>query len=190
MSSDGSSGCDLDDTEATWMSDRTTFQRVYDVVTGLTAYQPANVVADRAQCSPDGARNALGQLTEMGVADQRGDRPVTYRRNESYFRWKRIERLAAEHTPEELRSRVEDLLDEDAELQREFGVPDPDAVPAAQVEETTRYGGPRPLGGAVTLANSQTRHRTAPTGRYTGERSQARRRRRRGVCLTLPDGGY
>ena len=140
MSSDESSGCDLDDTEATWMSDRTTFQRVYDVVTGLTAYQPANVVADRAQCSPDGARNALGQLAEMGVADQRGDRPVTYRRNESYFRWKRIERLAAEHTPEELRSRVEDLLDEDAELQREFGVPDPDAVPAAQIEETTHTG--------------------------------------------------
>ena len=137
MIGDSSSSRDPEDTEATWVNDRTTFQRVYDVVTGLTAYQPANIVADRARCSPDGARDALGQLAEMGVVDRRGDRPVEYRRNESYVRWKRIERLAAEHTPEELRSRVEDLLDEDAELQREFGVSDPDAVPAARVEETT-----------------------------------------------------
>ncbi|PSQ55847.1 hypothetical protein BRD22_07875 [Halobacteriales archaeon SW_8_68_21] len=137
MSSDSSSGRDPNEAEATWVNDRTTFQRVYDVVTGLTAYQPADVVADRARCSPDGARNALGQLAEMGVVDRRGDRPVEYRRNESYFQWKRIERLAAEHTSEELRSRVERLLDEDADLQREFGVPDPDAVPAGQLGDAT-----------------------------------------------------
>ena len=137
MSSDSPSGRDPDDAEATWIQNRTTFQRVYDVVNGLTAYQSADVVADRAQCSPDGARNALGQLAEMGIVDRRGDHPVEYRRNESYFQWKRIERLTAEHTPEELRSRVENLIDEDAKLQREFDVPDPDAVPAARVENTT-----------------------------------------------------
>jgi hypothetical protein len=117
-----------------WKRSRTTFQRVYDVLTGVTDYASANDIAERADCSPDGARNALTQLVEMGIADRRGSRPAEYRRNESYFEWKRVETLAEEHTPAALRDRLDDLLEEDAELQRSFGVPDPDAAGVAPVE--------------------------------------------------------
>lgn len=117
-----------------WKGERNTFQRVYDVITGVTDYAQANTIADRADCSADGARSALTQLVEMGVVDRRGSRPAEYRRNESYFRWKRVETLADEHTSAELRERVDQLLEEDADLQRSFGVPDPAAVSVARVE--------------------------------------------------------
>lgn len=117
-----------------WKRDRTTFQRVYDVMTGVTEHASASEVAERADCSPDGARNALTQLAELGIVDRRGGRPAEYRRNESYFEWKRVETLADDHTAAALRERLDDLLAEDADLQESFGVPDPDAAPVAAVE--------------------------------------------------------
>ena len=123
------------DARGRWKSERTTFQRVYDVITGITDYASASAIAERADCSPDGARDALTQLSEMGIVDQRGSRPAEYRRNESYFRWKRVETLADEHTPAELRERLDDLLEEDTDLQQSFGVPAPDAVSIARMED-------------------------------------------------------
>ena len=117
-----------------WNRDRTTFQRVYDVITGVTDYASASDIAERADCSPDGARSALTQLAEMGIVDRRGSRPAEYRRNEAYFEWKRVETLADDHSPAELRERLDDLLEEDADLQRSFGVPDPDAATVARIE--------------------------------------------------------
>lgn len=116
------------DARARWRAERTTFQRVYDVTTGVTTFVTAKDIAERADCSTDGARSALSQLVEMGVAERRGQRPAEYRRNDSYLRWKRIESLAREHTPDELRAHVDDLLQEDHELQAHFDAPDPDAV--------------------------------------------------------------
>ena len=114
-----------------WKTERTTFQRVYDVLTGTSDYTPASAIATRAECSDDGARDALSQLVEMGIAEKRAGRPAEYRRNDSYFRWKRIEELAASHTVGELRSRIEELVSEDEAFQAQFGVPTPDAVPPA-----------------------------------------------------------
>ena len=129
-----SSSDESDEAQGRWKRDRTTFQRVYDVMTGVTEHASASEIAERAACSPDGARNALTQLVEMGIADRRGSRPAEYRRNESYFEWKRVETLADDHTAAELRERLDDLLAEDADLQDSFGVPDPDAASVASVE--------------------------------------------------------
>ena len=117
-----------DEARRRWREDRTTFQRVYDVVTGLTEYAPVGDVADRAACSDDGARDALSQLVEMGVAEKRDGRPATYRRNESYFRWRRVEELSRDHSAADLRARVEELLEEDEAFQERFDTPDPDAI--------------------------------------------------------------
>lgn len=119
-----------------WRAERTTFQRVYDVLSGATEYVTATEIGEQADCSTAGARDALSQLVEMGIAETRGKRPSEYRRNNSYFRWKRIERLAGEHTPAELRAEVDALLEEDESLQERFGVPDPDAVSPAEFEAT------------------------------------------------------
>lgn len=119
---------------ARWREERTTFQRVYDVISGPTGYLTAKTIGERAECSTDGARAALSQLVEMGIAERRGDRPTEYRRNESYFRWKRVETLARTRSTTDLREEVETLLEEDRSFQERFEAPDPDAVSPALFE--------------------------------------------------------
>ncbi|WP_423743930.1 hypothetical protein V5735_13100 (plasmid) [Haladaptatus sp. SPP-AMP-3] len=111
-----------------WQADRTTFQRVYDVLVGTSDPASAQQFAEWADCSENGARQALEQLTEMGIAERSDTRPATYQRNPSYFRWKRVEQLAREHSPNDLRARIDDLIEDDQAFQAEYGVPDPDAV--------------------------------------------------------------
>lgn len=108
---------------------------MYDIVTGTTDYATAQEIGERAACSADGARAALSQLVEMGIAEQHGERPIEYRRNESYFQWKRIESLAREHTVADLRKEVETLIEEDQAFQEQFDVPDPNAVSSERFEE-------------------------------------------------------
>jgi len=116
-----------------WHGDRTTFQRVYDVLLGVWEFTTVGEFAERADCSETAARDSLEQLTEMGVAERRDGRPAGYRRNDSYLRWKRIESLAREHTPEDLRDRLDDLVEQDDRFQDEYGVPDPGAVSTADL---------------------------------------------------------
>ena len=127
---------DTETAKQQWREDRTTFQRVYDVLTGVTEYERVNTIAERAQCSVDGARNALTQLVEMEIATKRGSRPAEFRRNDSYFRWKRIETLADEHPPAELREQLTELIDEDTRFQEQFEVPDPNAVSSTRLADT------------------------------------------------------
>jgi predicted transcriptional regulator len=118
------------DAHEQWQADRTTFQRVYDVLVGT--YEPATAkeFAERADCSANGARRALEQLAEMGIADRTASRPATYKRNPSYFQWKRIENLAREHSSSDLRARIDELIEQDETFQEKYGVPEPDAVVA------------------------------------------------------------
>ncbi len=120
----------MDDRNAVeqWREDRTTFQRVYDVVLGSQSVMTAQDVAERAECSETGARKALDQLAEMGIAERQEGRPVGYRRNDAYLTWKRVESLARDHSPDELRQRVDELMEEDGAFQERYGVPEPDAV--------------------------------------------------------------
>lgn len=121
--------------QAQWRAERTTFQRIYDVITGTTDYTTATVLSKRADCSADGARDALSQLVEMGIAEQRGIRPAEYRRNESYFRWKRVETLAREYSVAELREQIDTLIEEDQAFQDRFDAPDPDVISPALFED-------------------------------------------------------
>jgi predicted transcriptional regulator len=127
----------MSETSATdrWAENRTTLQRVYDVLVGTQTFATAQEFAERAECSESGARNALEQLAEMGIAERRDGRPTAYRRNDSYFRWKRVETLAREHDPATLRERVEQLVADDEAFQQEYGVPEPDAVSREPIED-------------------------------------------------------
>jgi predicted transcriptional regulator len=111
-----------------WTDERTTFQRVYDVILGTQSWLPAQEIAEQCACSETGARDALEQLVEMGIARRQEGRPATYRRNDAYLTWKRVERLAHEYRPAELRERIDALIEEDDALRERFGVPDPDVV--------------------------------------------------------------
>jgi predicted transcriptional regulator len=111
-----------------WQENRTTFQRVYDLLVGSQAALSAQEVAERASCSEPGARSALEQLVEMGIVTRHDGRPATYRRNDSYLRWKRVESLVADYSVDELRDRLAELVATDEAFQEQYGVPDPEAV--------------------------------------------------------------
>ena len=111
-----------------WKEERTTFERVYDTVVGVRSFQTAEELANQARCSTTAARKVVEQLAEMGIAERRDGRPTTYRRNDAYFEWKRIESLATEHGTERLKERIEKLIAEDRACQDEYGVPEPNAV--------------------------------------------------------------
>lgn len=116
-----------------WQDERTTFQRVYDTLVGTRSFASAGEFAERANCSETAARDALEQLIEMGIAERRDGRPATYCRNDAYLRWKRVESLAREHSRDELRERLEELVAEDDAFQKQYGVPSPDAVTTADL---------------------------------------------------------
>ena len=84
-------------------------QRVYGTILQLRDPTTAGAVADRAECDPKTARKYLDWFTELGLVTRHGGRPVTYERNDAYFEWRRVDRLAAEHTAPELRDRVREL---------------------------------------------------------------------------------
>ena len=116
-----------------WCKDRTSFQRVYDVLVGSQTFLTAQEFADRADCSETAAQDALEQLSDMLIAERQDGWPVRYRRNESYVRWKRAESLAHEHSHEELRDRIDELITEDETFREQYAVPHPDAVTTADL---------------------------------------------------------
>lgn len=108
------------------LADRSTKERVYEVVTGLTEPTPVSEIADRADCSPGGARTNLEWLASMGVADQTGSDPVLYERNEAYFDFLRVDRLTKEYSEAELESRLDEYEARLAELTAELDGTDVD----------------------------------------------------------------
>jgi len=120
----------MDDASATdrWHEDRTSFQRVYDGLVGSQTFLTAQEFANRADCSERAARKALKQLSEVLIAERQDGRPVRYRRNESYVRWKRAESLARESSPEEFRERIDELITEDNAFQEQYAIPYAEAV--------------------------------------------------------------
>jgi hypothetical protein len=115
-----STGSPTDD----WNAERTTFQRVDDLPVGATDPTSAGEFASRADCSENGARRALEQLVEMGIAD---------RSNERRYGIDGTRRPSGGGASErsygtKLRSRLEEVIEADRNRQERYGVPDPDAV--------------------------------------------------------------
>lgn len=64
--------------------------------------------------------------------------PATYERNEAYFEWRRIERLATAHSSDRLRERLSELTARIEGYEDRFGTVGPeavDAVEAAKVDD-------------------------------------------------------
>lgn len=104
-------------------------ERVYRVA--LQLYEPARIaeIADRADCAPDTARRHLRRLADIGVLDVVSEDPVTYRRNESYFEWRKQNRLD-ELSTEELQQRLEELTARERQFRETYDTDGPDAVDA------------------------------------------------------------
>lgn len=116
-----------------WEESRTTFQRVYDYVIGTREFATADEVAERVNCSTAGARDALenwsrweSQSAVIPVRQDTDGMPRTSAGNES------------EHSPEELRHTVDELVDAGQRLQEQYSVPAPDAL-SPEIFETTDH---------------------------------------------------
>jgi predicted transcriptional regulator len=109
-------------------------ERVYRVA--LQLYEPTRIaaVAERADCAPDTARRHLERLAEIGIVDRVADDPATYRRNESYFEWRKRYRLGG-LSDAELRDRLEDLTEREREFRDRYEADGPGAVDALDVAD-------------------------------------------------------
>lgn len=112
---------------------RSTKERVYEVATSLT--EPARVaeIAERADCSPGGARSNLEWLATMGVVERVAEDPALYRRNEAYFDFLRVHRLTQEYDAAELEALIEEYEARERELADSFDADTPEAVDLSSV---------------------------------------------------------
>lgn len=101
--------------------------RVYRVA--LTLREPTRVadIADRADCSANAARRHLNRFVDIGLLDKVVESPATFQRNESYFDWRRRDRLS-KLSDAELADRIEALLSEDAAYREQYDASRPRQV--------------------------------------------------------------
>ncbi|MFC7138741.1 sugar-specific transcriptional regulator TrmB [Halosimplex aquaticum] len=110
-------------------------QRVYGTLLQTREPTAASAIADRVDCDPKTARKYLEWFADLGIATRHEGRPTTYERNDAYFEWRRIDRLAADHSIDELRSRVSELAARIAKYEEVYDAASPadvDAVAAAE----------------------------------------------------------
>lgn len=104
-------------------------ERVYRVALELQESTRVATVADRADCATDTARRHLQRLVDIGVLTQDGADPATFSRNESYFEWRKRNRLA-ELSPEERQERLRTLTERAATFRERYDAETPGAVEA------------------------------------------------------------
>lgn len=117
-----------------WRSQRdaeSTRERVY--ATAVQLHEPTRVrdVANRADVSKETAREYLRWFAEIGMVDRVNESPDEFVRNESYFRWRRIQRLES-LSPEEREQRLADLSETERAYRERYGTTGPDEVDALE----------------------------------------------------------
>lgn len=122
-------GFDIEEGFSSALSSEPADERVYRIA--LQLYEPARVaaIADRAECAPDTARRHLQRLADIGVIERTASDPATYRRNESYFEWRKRSRLEQLSTTD-LQARLEDLASRERSFRDRYDAETPEDVDA------------------------------------------------------------
>lgn len=110
-------------------------ERMLDVLVQLRDPTTVSTVADRAQCDTETARDYLEWFAEMGMVREIGGRPVQYERNDSYFRWRRIEQIRAEYSDSEIVDALTETLEQLAAYESQFDAGHPGAVSLVDASE-------------------------------------------------------
>ncbi|WP_396890918.1 sugar-specific transcriptional regulator TrmB [Natronomonas sp.] len=112
-------------------------QRVYGTVLQTRGPETVASIADRSECDPKTARKYLKWFADLGIVTWHDGHPATYERNDSYFEWRRINRLAADHSVEELQERVTELTAMVADYEARYDAATPAEVDAIAVAATS-----------------------------------------------------
>lgn len=104
-------------------------ERVYRVAIQL--HEPTRVatIAERADCATDTARRHLRKLVDIGVLERTGESPDAFARNESYFEWRKRNRLA-KLSQAELRDRLRELSGQASSFRERYDADAPADVDA------------------------------------------------------------
>ncbi|WP_318568784.1 DUF7342 family protein [Salinigranum marinum] len=102
-------------------------ERVYRTALELNTPTRVVEVAERADCSKNSARRHLRRLADIGVLRRVTENPETFERNESYFEWRRLNRLS-ELDDDEYRNRLGELLSEDEAYRDTYDVEKPNKI--------------------------------------------------------------
>ena len=110
-------------------------RRIYGTILQTRVPTAASAIAERAECDPKTARKYLNWFTDLGVVTRHNGHPTTYERNDAYFKWRRIDRLAAEHSVDELQRRVRELTTRITDYEGTYDATTPADVDAVAVAE-------------------------------------------------------
>ncbi|MFC7166042.1 DUF7342 family protein [Halospeciosus flavus] len=117
------------------VEDRTVKDRIYEVSTTLTSPTAVADIAERADCTKEGARPHLEWFVELGVLEKVADNPALFVRNEAYFEFRRVTELVREfETPEAVADVIEEYRVRERELSSYFEAPAPEAVVLSDVD--------------------------------------------------------
>ena len=103
--------------------------RVYEVATTLTSPTPVTEIAERADCTKEGARPHLEWFVDHGVLEKVADNPALLVRNEPYFEFRRVTELTREfETPDAIGDTIEKYREREHGLAASFEASSPAAV--------------------------------------------------------------
>ncbi|MFB6194052.1 MAG: hypothetical protein ABEI75_03210 [Halobaculum sp.] len=112
-------------------------ERIRKILAGVSEPTTVSTVAEMANCSTQGARDALREFEQMGLVIRETDDPLRYRKNPAYFQFLRAHRRARESSADELREQFRQLFDEYLDYVARFDEPTPESVSGEAVFEST-----------------------------------------------------
>lgn len=109
----------------------------FDAVLALNSPGTASDVAELAGHGVDAAREYLEWFEQLGIVIQITESPATYKRNQEYLNWRRVQTLRKEYSTEELLDFLKTEAARTEMLESEFDSTSPDNVSIARYAEET-----------------------------------------------------
>jgi predicted ArsR family transcriptional regulator len=125
---------DWEDPE-TLLKDRPIRERLLDVIMQTREPTKVAVLAERADCDTETAREYLEWFTSMGIVREHAGRPVRYERNESYLFWRRVEQIREDYSEEEIVTELSETVEAIAQYREQFDADTPDEVSLMEVSD-------------------------------------------------------
>lgn len=100
----------------------------FDAVLGLDKPATADEVADLAGRGVDAAREYLEWFERLGIVTQVTETPATYRRNQEYLNWRRVQKLQDEYSSDELVTLLKNETEREETYSERFDAESPEAV--------------------------------------------------------------
>ena len=108
-------------------------ERMVDVIVQIRDPTTVSTIADRVGCDVETARNYLEWFNDLGLVRKHSGRPVRYARNESFLRWRRIERIRTTYSDNEIVDELQSVMDTIQEYQNRFSAEAPAHVSLRKV---------------------------------------------------------